>query len=478
MNIKCPHCGTEYEAEESEIGRVVKCGVCGKEFVVGTSFAKKFGETATVMKNAAKNVANSVYEKARDIDWKAQGDRAKAAAGAACDKGHRLYRFVQKKCNELGSRRVFVIVLILVLFMCVFVCAVSNSGCNVIKDKNPLSIFHFGDKPRNRLVEKDGCRMVQYEIKNFLGIQSMTLGYTRKGSLFSICFDSTNDHYSSAESDIRVSKLMQLCDEWCEGIEWKLGKQEHDGRKFAIGRINSTSSLSTVPGEDGKYKVERKYNYQDMVFSIMPTRGERNVVGLQVKLVDNRRRRLETDYLSLDVRRPLKISDAQYNMAKQYLREQFKSNCFHECQVSRDFDKDGLYSYSYSFERHLEDDHRRASISIESGVLEIGGMPIVEDYAEKLINAKIIVMNKEFEGIDGTIHDYRPLGPGAEINLPCPVCRGRKSEQRPRCECWKRGLDRNTGEISISRSNFKQKFQDYKKYYRNRKAPQGWVSED
>lgn len=37
MNIKCPHCRTEYDAEESEYGRFVKCEICGKGFVVGTS---------------------------------------------------------------------------------------------------------------------------------------------------------------------------------------------------------------------------------------------------------------------------------------------------------------------------------------------------------------------------------------------------------------------------------------------------------
>lgn len=34
MNSKCPHCGTEYEVEKSELGSHVECQVCGKEFVV------------------------------------------------------------------------------------------------------------------------------------------------------------------------------------------------------------------------------------------------------------------------------------------------------------------------------------------------------------------------------------------------------------------------------------------------------------
>lgn len=51
MNIKCPHCGTEYDAEEGEYGRFVKCTVCGKGFVVGA---------VTVHPNATKGVATNV----------------------------------------------------------------------------------------------------------------------------------------------------------------------------------------------------------------------------------------------------------------------------------------------------------------------------------------------------------------------------------------------------------------------------------
>ena len=35
MNIKCPHCGTEYEAEKQDMYRYTQCEVCGKGFVVG-----------------------------------------------------------------------------------------------------------------------------------------------------------------------------------------------------------------------------------------------------------------------------------------------------------------------------------------------------------------------------------------------------------------------------------------------------------
>ena len=107
MNIKCPHCGTEYDAEENEYGRFVKCAACGKGFVAGTSIAKKLGEAAGAVKDAAKTATNAAYEKARNIDWKAHGERAKAAADAAYDTGKRLYRSALDKFEEWGLRHKF-----------------------------------------------------------------------------------------------------------------------------------------------------------------------------------------------------------------------------------------------------------------------------------------------------------------------------------------------------------------------------------
>ena len=37
MNIKCPHCGTEYEVEKKDMYRYTKCEVCGNGFVVGAT---------------------------------------------------------------------------------------------------------------------------------------------------------------------------------------------------------------------------------------------------------------------------------------------------------------------------------------------------------------------------------------------------------------------------------------------------------
>lgn len=36
MDIKCPHCGTEYEVGQREFGKYVTCQICNKGFVAGT----------------------------------------------------------------------------------------------------------------------------------------------------------------------------------------------------------------------------------------------------------------------------------------------------------------------------------------------------------------------------------------------------------------------------------------------------------
>ena len=355
-------------------------------------------------------------------------------------------------------------------------------GGSKLKGKNPLELFRFGDAPRDKLSEKN---MVEYDISGFLGIQKMILRYTTKGHLCSICLVSEDDHCSASESDARVSKLMQLCDEWYEGIKWNVDVQKHDGRKFAIGRINSTSYVTSDSYQPKEGELTKRkwipsrhhaaggfyntvvYNYRDMVFSIVPTRGERNVVGLQVNLVDNRRRRLENAYLNLDMRRPLRVTDAQYKNAKAWLEEQKDANGLRENQTRRDYDGENLYAYSFILNRKLDDDHREVQIGLENGVLRIGGaMPIDESYAEELINAKIIIMSKEFEGITGKIFDNRPYGPGGHVELPCPICKGNKSRQVRECKCWDRGRKRNAGYIHISKRGFEEEFEVYKSEYK------------
>ena len=43
VQVKCPHCGTTYETEHSEYGKMVRCSNCGNEFTVGMGSSVKRG---------------------------------------------------------------------------------------------------------------------------------------------------------------------------------------------------------------------------------------------------------------------------------------------------------------------------------------------------------------------------------------------------------------------------------------------------
>ena len=48
MKIKCPHCGTQYEVGNNEIGKFAECETCGKGFVVGTTSPSGGAEDGSV----------------------------------------------------------------------------------------------------------------------------------------------------------------------------------------------------------------------------------------------------------------------------------------------------------------------------------------------------------------------------------------------------------------------------------------------
>ena len=103
MDIKCPHCGTEYEADKSEYGRFVKCEACGKGFVAGTSVSKKLGEAANAAKDAVKIAANTAYERTKNIDWKSQHEKAKRMADSACRNGKRFWQSLRDSYDEWAT---------------------------------------------------------------------------------------------------------------------------------------------------------------------------------------------------------------------------------------------------------------------------------------------------------------------------------------------------------------------------------------
>ena len=87
MDIKCPHCGTEYDIDKSEYGRYVKCEICGKGFVAGTSASKKLGKAASAATDALKTAANTADERVKNADRKNMQEQAKTATGPAHGQG-------------------------------------------------------------------------------------------------------------------------------------------------------------------------------------------------------------------------------------------------------------------------------------------------------------------------------------------------------------------------------------------------------
>lgn len=98
MKIACPHCGTEYDAEENEYGRFVKCASCGKGFVAGTLTAKAMRDTTRVK-------TGTVYERVKNIDWRSQQTRVKKVAGVAFETSRKCFEEARRKYVEWNLPR-------------------------------------------------------------------------------------------------------------------------------------------------------------------------------------------------------------------------------------------------------------------------------------------------------------------------------------------------------------------------------------
>ena len=335
-----------------------------------------------------------------------------------------------------------------------------SSGIRTIRDMR-LDRFRFSTKPEVELSDSGSC---EYEISGFHGIQKAVLSYTSKGRLYAIRLISIDDHYSSVESDIRVSKLMQLMDEQFENIKWDIYPDEHDGRKVAIG----TRKM---------FRMDKSENSEDKVFRIIPTRSKQNEVGLFVEMVDNRLRRLDDVYATTDIRIPFRVQFAAAGSAASWLREQYKSNGLKEIAFERKYNFEQKYDYFLRLQRlegNMLDIVRDIHICLYDGVLmtwsNIGTAfdmgtkelkaPMEDDYAEKLIMARIHQAAYEFEGIEGHIYAIQSY-----VELPCPKCHGLLTRQNGRCECWSERREKNSGRVTIKKEYFDADFADYLKKY-------------
>lgn len=109
MDIKCPHCGTEYEVEDEDFGRFVKCEICGKGFVAGTFAANKPNEMPNSANDIVANALNTVFERAKNIDWQAHKARGKTAADTASKRaGEYLWERTEKNLAKNSKMAQFI----------------------------------------------------------------------------------------------------------------------------------------------------------------------------------------------------------------------------------------------------------------------------------------------------------------------------------------------------------------------------------
>ena len=171
MDIKCPHCGTEYEIDKSEHGRFVKCEICGKGFVAGTSAAKKLGEAAKAFADAAKIATGSAHEWAKRQDWNGKGQRAKTLVSIICAKTKSALRFSK-------YRIVCAVGIGVILLACIFafirspetnVASVSNDA-SIINDVDTKTIVLANFSVEKQFIEQAAAKgdiNAQYVLRGF-----------------------------------------------------------------------------------------------------------------------------------------------------------------------------------------------------------------------------------------------------------------------------------------------------------------------
>ncbi len=76
MDVKCPHCGTEYEVEQKDLHRYTQCEVCGKGFVAGAAATP----AASGRSGAAENAKTPCATKTTGA-WSFGNSQSKGALG-------------------------------------------------------------------------------------------------------------------------------------------------------------------------------------------------------------------------------------------------------------------------------------------------------------------------------------------------------------------------------------------------------------
>ena len=106
MNIKCPHCGTEYEVEKKDMYRYTKCEVCGKGFVTGA--------TSSLLSSGTPSESNAYMPPSRRLSVQrrtaaqprhlARGDETDVAADLDTELDRQPFSQAQKEADSSAGK--------------------------------------------------------------------------------------------------------------------------------------------------------------------------------------------------------------------------------------------------------------------------------------------------------------------------------------------------------------------------------------
>lgn len=141
MNIKCPHCGSEYEVEEKYMFRYTKCEGCGKGFVIGASKCKDTAAKSDRNKSAVRLIVDT---KGGTAEYSAEAEPVKEKQNIPASTSAKPFQMnfspapakPAKKERLWGGRRIAA-VLVIVLGSAIVACGVALA---LLWNRSPIAL--------------------------------------------------------------------------------------------------------------------------------------------------------------------------------------------------------------------------------------------------------------------------------------------------------------------------------------------------
>lgn len=138
MNIKCPHCGTEYEVEKQDMYRYTKCEVCGKGFVVGSETSVLSSKDANTTAEASSHAPKGGRFSPRHAQTSRPHGENVALPGRFARQGNDAATSSSAPVKSKAGRKRKVIVVLSVIVGSLFAAGIAGFG----------GYLYFGDMPR------------------------------------------------------------------------------------------------------------------------------------------------------------------------------------------------------------------------------------------------------------------------------------------------------------------------------------------